>query len=126
MYRVAAVYAVVAWLLIQLVNNLTPMLRLPEWGGSLVLLLLLVLFPIVLIFAWVQEQPVREEAASAPATTKLDWVLVAGVALVAFGLLYQLVVASLGPPRAATVAPQQPGSISIAVLPLVNTSGDPN
>jgi hypothetical protein len=46
LYRVAAVYAVVAWVAIQLVSNLTPMLRLPEWAGSLILVLLLVLFPV--------------------------------------------------------------------------------
>ena len=122
-YRVAAVYAVVAWILIQLVGELTDMLRLPEWAGSFVLVLLLVLFPIALIFAWVHEWPAGGASASAPATTKLDWVLVGGVALVVVGLLYGLVAGSLDSP-AVTVA-QQPGSISIAVLPLVNTSGDP-
>ena len=32
-YRVAAAYAVVAWLLLQLVNNITPLMRLPDWAG---------------------------------------------------------------------------------------------
>jgi TolB-like protein len=123
-YRVAAVYVVVAWILIQLVNNLTPMLRLPDWVGSFVLVLLLVLFPIALIFAWIHEWPAGEAAAPVSATTKLDWVLTAGVALVVVGLLYGLVADSLDAPQ-ATTGTQQPGSLSIAVLPLVNTSGDP-
>ena len=62
-YRVAAVYAVVAWVLIQLIGNLTPMLRLPESAGSFVLVLLLVAFPIVLNFAWIHGLPSAEAAA---------------------------------------------------------------
>src|ERR1700694_1133116 len=31
-YRVAAAYAVVAWVLLQVVNNLAPALRIPDWG----------------------------------------------------------------------------------------------
>lgn len=123
-YRVAAVYAVVAWVLIQLVGNLTPMLRLPEWTGSFVLVLLLVLFPVALIFAWIHDRPAGEAGAPAPASAKLDWMLAGGVALVVVGLLYQLVADSLDSPQAATAVPQQRGSIAIAVLPLANTSGD--
>jgi adenylate cyclase len=33
-YRVAAAYAVVAWVLLQIVNNVTPLVRLPDWAGS--------------------------------------------------------------------------------------------
>ena len=39
-YRVAAAYAVVAWVLLQLVNNVAPILELPPWIGRAVLLLL--------------------------------------------------------------------------------------
>ena len=40
MYRVAAAYAVVAWVLLQLVNNLVLPLRLPDWVSTLVVVLL--------------------------------------------------------------------------------------
>jgi adenylate cyclase len=122
-YRVAALYAVAAWVLIQLVGNLTPMLRLPDWAGSLVLVLLLVFFPIALIFAWIHEWPAGEANVPATATTKLDWVILGGVALTVFGLLYQLVADSVDSPAAATLA-QPSGNVSIAVLPLANLSGD--
>ena len=39
-YRVAAAYAVVAWLVIQLVNNIAPLLKVPDWIGSAVLVVL--------------------------------------------------------------------------------------
>src|SRR4030095_5650648 len=54
-YRVAAAYAVVAWLLLQLFNNLTPIIRLPEWAGVLLLVLLIGGFPIALVFAWIHQ-----------------------------------------------------------------------
>ena len=125
-YRVAAVYAVVAWVLIQLVGNLTPMLRLPEWVGAMVLALLLVVFPIALIFAWIHERPTGETSGSSHATTKLDWILAGGVSMVVAALVYQLVTGSAGPPQAANAVIQPPGSISLVVLPLANTSGDPS
>src|ERR1700704_4298713 len=54
-YRVAAAYAVVAWVLLQLFNNLEPILKLPDWAGTLVLVLLVGGFPVALILAWVRE-----------------------------------------------------------------------
>ena len=55
MYRVAAVYAVVAWLLRQIVNNIAPGLNLPNWVATSVIVLLAVGFPIALVFAWIQQ-----------------------------------------------------------------------
>jgi hypothetical protein len=54
-YRVAAAYAVVAWVLLQIVNNVAPALRIPDWGVSLVLMLLVVGFPVALLFAWIHQ-----------------------------------------------------------------------
>lgn len=39
-YRVAAAYAVLAWLLLQLVNNVAPVLDLPPWVARTFLLAL--------------------------------------------------------------------------------------
>lgn len=124
-YRVAAAYVFVAWLLIQLVGNLTPMLRLPEWTGSLVVVLLLAGFPIALLFAWIHDRPLSDPGAVAPATTKLDWMLLGGIVLVVAGYFYELVSGG-APVEPATSAPvaTAPGGISLAVLPLANLSGD--
>ena len=54
-YRVAAAYAVVAWVLLQIFNNLEPLLKLPDWAGTLVLVLLLGGFPVALMFAWIHQ-----------------------------------------------------------------------
>jgi len=54
-FRVALAYAAVAWILIEVSATTFPMLRLPEWSSTLVLVLLLIGFPIALILAWAYE-----------------------------------------------------------------------
>lgn len=54
-FRVAIAYVVVTWLLLQVVDILVPMLTLPEWVGRLIFLLLIVGFPVALLFAWAFE-----------------------------------------------------------------------
>ena len=55
-YRVAAAYPVVAWLLLQLFNNLTPILKLPDWAGTLVLVFLIGSGPYVVAVSFGQGQ----------------------------------------------------------------------
>ena len=50
--RVAIAYGVATWLLIEVSSTTFPMLRLPEWSATLVTVLLLIGFPVALIFAW--------------------------------------------------------------------------
>ncbi|MEO7149352.1 MAG: hypothetical protein ABIY40_05395 [Rhodanobacteraceae bacterium] len=51
-FRVAAAYAVVAWLLIQIAAVTFPLLLLPLWVTRAVVALLLIGFPIALLLAW--------------------------------------------------------------------------
>jgi len=53
--RVAVLYVVVAWLLMQVADVGMSALELPTWTGKLVLFLLALGFPVVLIFSWVYE-----------------------------------------------------------------------
>ena len=53
--RVAVAYAIVSWLILQLTDVLMPLLGLHEWVGRLVILLLVIGFPLALIFAWAFE-----------------------------------------------------------------------
>lgn len=53
--RVAGVYAVVAWLLIQVVNNIVPALQLPAWTNTFIVVFLLIGFPVSLVLAWAFE-----------------------------------------------------------------------
>ena len=50
--RVAIVYVVVAWSLIEIADTLFPIFGIPIWGKTFVTLLLAIGFPIAMIFAW--------------------------------------------------------------------------
>lgn len=52
-FKVAAVYAAVAWLLIQIVTSVDEDLSLPDWFAAFVIVLLGVGFPVAIILAWV-------------------------------------------------------------------------
>jgi len=51
-FRVAAAYAVVGWLLVQVVAVVLPALNLPPWTVTFTTVLLLLGFPIALVLAW--------------------------------------------------------------------------
>ena len=54
-FKVGAAYAIVAWLLVQVVDVVLPALQMPEWTISFVTVLLIIGFPITLILAWAFE-----------------------------------------------------------------------
>jgi adenylate cyclase len=95
-YRVAAAYVVVAWVLLQLYNNLQPILKLPDWIGTLVLVVLVAGFPVSLLLAWAYQLTPNSGPWLAQRSAKTP-------------PLFQ---------------PKSPAGISIAVLPLANLSGD--
>ena len=129
-FRVAAAYAVVAWLLIQVASTTFPQLHLPDWAPSLVTVLLLIGFPIALLLAWAFDltpegiRMTRGEAAVAQPETargrKLDYLLIAGLVLVVAVTLWTRLAPRTGETASepATVAV----SPSIAVLPFVDMS----
>src|SRR5262245_10967068 len=97
-YRVAAAYAVVAWVVLQIVNNVAPGLNLSNSVVTAVIVFLTAGFPIALIFAWVLEL----KSPDAPTrTSAMDWVLVA----VAIAFVGMFAYEQFGPSR-ATVAAQ--------------------
>jgi len=126
--RVAVAYAVVSWLILQLTDLLMPLLGLPEWVDRLVFLLLVIGFPLALIFAWAfeltpeglkKEKDIdRAESITQITGRKLDFAIIAvlAVALVFFVSTYQWG----GETGNAEIADK-----SIAVLPFVNMSSDP-
>ncbi|PWN08175.1 tetratricopeptide repeat protein [Rhodohalobacter mucosus] len=54
-FRVATVYAVTAWVSIQVINTVFPILKLPAWSVTLLTVLIIIGFPFALIFAWAFE-----------------------------------------------------------------------
>jgi len=53
--RVTTVYAGAAFVIIELINNITGPLKLPEWTPTFVIVLLAIGFPIVIIFSWIYD-----------------------------------------------------------------------
>ncbi|HZR77616.1 MAG TPA: hypothetical protein VFA58_00310, partial [Chthoniobacterales bacterium] len=54
-YKVAVAYAVASWLLIQIATQVFPFFEIPNWAVRLVVLLLIIGFPVALIFSWAYE-----------------------------------------------------------------------
>jgi TolB-like protein len=133
-YKVAIAYAVVGWLLIQIATQVFPFLEIPTWTIRLVILMTALGFPVALIIAWAFELTPegikRTEAADAARQRSRGGVWIAVVvvaAMLSLGLFF------LGRYTAgrATSGVSEPVATSnaqksIAVLPLVNTSGDPS
>jgi TolB-like protein/Flp pilus assembly protein TadD len=54
-FRMAALYAVSAWLIVQVADVLIDLAKLPDWIGTTILWLLAIGFPIALAFSWFYE-----------------------------------------------------------------------
>jgi len=131
-YKVAVAYAVVAWLLMQIASQIFPFFEIPNWAVRLVVLLLVIGFPFALIIAWAFEATPegikRTEAADAAGQRSRGgawiYIVLIGAAL-SVGLFflgrYTAGHVTPRPSQAATAGPDK----SIAVLPLINESGDP-
>src|SRR6476646_4400211 len=133
-YKVAVAYAVVGWLLIQVATQVFPFLEIPNWAIRLVILLTTLGFPVALIIAWAFELTPegikRTEAADAARQHSRGgaWIAVVLIAAaLSLGLfLLGRYTARTATPRLSESATASNPQKSIAVLPLVNTSGDPS
>ncbi|HQR48816.1 MAG TPA: hypothetical protein PL152_05745 [Steroidobacteraceae bacterium] len=153
-FRVAMLYAVAGWVLLQVGDLLFGALGVPPWGIKLLLGLLLLGFPMAVVFAWVyeltpeglkREHEVDRNASITQETASKLNILVAVLLVVAIGLVVadrfiphgkgaatslqatSDSAAASGP--AATSPPAAGGAsssslASIAVLPFVNMSDD--
>ena len=52
-FRVAASYAVVAFIIFQLVEILFPIFNFPQWTQQFIVIIILLGFPIAVIFSWI-------------------------------------------------------------------------
>jgi serine/threonine-protein kinase len=133
-YKVGVAYAVVGWLLIQVATQVFPFLEIPNFAIRLVIFATALGFPVALIIAWAFELTPegikRTEDADAARQRSRGGVW---IALVVVAAALSLGLFSLGRYTAGRATPQvtdAPSALarqkSIAVLPLVNTSGDPS
>ena len=134
-YKVAVAYAVVAWLLIQAASILFPTFEAPPWVMKVFVAVLVLGFPVALVFSWAFEitpEGIKRESEVEPNksisrhTGRKIVALTIGLAVVAAGLLAFQLLRGTSHQKSANQAGDARGMSekSIAVLPLVNTSGD--
>jgi len=126
-FRVAVIYLVVSWLLMQVGDVMFPALRLPEWTITMLVAFLMLGFPFAMIFAWAYEitadgvqrtDDVLDEQSILPDTgQKFNRLIVTVLALAVVVLLVRAYVVEPSP----TPIPQTMEN-SIAVLPFKNRS----
>lgn len=133
-FRVATAYIIVGWLVTEVSTTVLPTFGAPDWVAKVLIFIVGISFIPVLIFSWAyemtpeglkREKDVNRDASITSATgKKLDYVtiaaVIAGVAFLVWGKVGPD--AGVGPDTevVATV-----GTPSVAVLPFVNMSGNP-
>jgi TolB-like protein/predicted Zn-dependent protease len=136
-YRVAATYTVVSWVLIQIATQVFPFFDIPNWAVRVVILLLVLGFPVALILAWAfeltpegikrtEEVPAREAIRR---HTGRKLLAVAAVAAAIAGSLFIVQVSRRSVANSKQDSPAMPFTQfvpekSIAVLPFDNLSAE--
>lgn len=122
--RVAAAYLAVAWLVIQLVNEVGPILEAPEWLPRAVLLLLAAGFVIALVLSWIYELTDRGLRTTAEVDRDAELHRIGGRQLdfVIIGALLLALVYFVWESRFAPDVPPDGGIGSVAVLPFRDLS----
>ncbi|HCX28754.1 MAG TPA: hypothetical protein DHU55_03140 [Blastocatellia bacterium] len=141
-YKVAVVYAIVGWLVIQISSTVLPTFHTPEWVVQTLVVVVMLGFPIALILAWAFEltpEGIKRAEDVAPSESithrtgqKLTALIVFVAVVAAVLLLLQLTrhkpAVATGNSAAASAVSQSaaPGipEKSIAVLPFQNLSRD--
>lgn len=138
--RVAILYFVSSWLLLQLTDVLSSILPVPEWTGSFVFMMLLICLAPALIFAWVYEMTPeglrrekdidRNQSVTPDTGKKINTVIAVLLFLAIIGMLADRLIPEQGQPTAAVedvaTIPAGVERASIAVLPFADMSEQGN
>jgi TolB-like protein len=140
-FRVGVAYAIVAWLLLEVASVIFPGLHLPDWTLTFLVFLVVVGFPLAVIFAWAFEltpEGIKRESAVDPAEPithvtgrKLDFAIIGLLVIAVVYFAVDKFVLEAEPEQAEVAGDPGPTAEaverekSIAVLPFVNMSGDP-
>src|SRR5213083_1613069 len=128
-YKVAIAYVVAGWALAQGIAQVFPVFDVPNWIVRLIVGLIVIGFPITLIFAWAFEITPEGVKRTAEADAKprsgrpinRTWIYI-----VVVGVAISLALFFLGRYTAGTRATSSGDRKSIAVLPFASLSGDKN
>jgi len=122
-YRAAAAYGVVSWLLVQIATQVFPFFDIPSWAIRMVVVILLLGFPVAVIMAWIYDltpeglqrtdEVAPGHALSRNAGRKIDFAII-GVLLT--------VIAFMAWQHWQPTKPNELPAKSIAILPFVDLS----
>jgi len=122
--RVSAVYLAVAWLLLQVVDTIAPIIDLPISAQKILLLLLTIGFPVAVILAWILELTPeglqRDSGGDSPNPALVRTLDKTIIVVLALAVVYFLAEKTL---LNQTIPDNRIGR-SVAVLPLANLSQD--
>lgn len=131
-FRVAAAYVVLGWMILQVTGLVVPGFDMPDWTFPFVSFVLIIGFPLVLIFAWAFEltpdglkrttEVDPKHSLASHTGRKLDFIIIGVLSL---ALLLLVIDRLFLPPAVETISPPGTAASSIAVLPFVNMSSDP-
>jgi len=126
-YKVAIAYVVGGWALSQGIAQVFPIFDVPNWIIRLIVLIIIVGFPIALVLSWAFEitpeglKRTEDVDATKPHSVRGAWIYVVVVSVAISVALFFLGRYSATTPGQSRAAANK----SIAVLPLLNESGDP-
>jgi len=134
--RVAIAYAVVAWVILQFVDIIKDILTFPGWFSQMVLVLLVIGFPIALILSWAYEvtpegvkktaEVDKSKSVTHGTGQKINKLIIGGLVLaVGFLLFDKFILNPQAPDQGGLQRAEAEAGTSIAVLPFVNMSTDP-
>ena len=146
-FKAGVTYAIVAWLLMQLTDIAAPAMQLPGWTISFITYLLIIGFPLILLFAWAFEltpegfKPSHhvelDESITHITGRKFDFAIIGLLLITVIFLVLEnyVWVEEASPPVVSTTTRTKTDVMvetpvvteikSIAVLPFVNMSADP-
>ena len=136
-FRVAIGYAITAWLLLQVVDLVLDNIHAPDWVMQVFMLALAIGFPLAIFLAWAFEvtpEGVKRESEVDRSTSitsqtgrKLDRAIIVVLAVAVVFLLYRQVgIDEVEQPVTIAAPPAEASHNSVAVLPFVNMSADPD
>jgi TolB-like protein/Tfp pilus assembly protein PilF len=132
-YKVAVAYAIAGWALSQGIAQVFPLFDVPTWAIRMIVLLIVLGFPVAVVFAWffeiTSEGVKRTEVADAMPPASIRRKRYAWIYIVVIGAVISAALFFIGrytaQNKTAAAAPNDIPSKSIAVLPFDNLSGDP-
>ncbi len=134
-FKVAVVYGITSWVILQVSDVAFPALGLPGWAITLVMVLLIIGLILALILAWAFEmtpEGIKREAdvdrsqSVTTATGKRLNLITVGLLITALGVSLYFNLVQREYDDVVVEEPTEESQKSIAVLPFVNLSGDPN